>query len=139
MVRTGILIALTAVVVLGCGAPWAPSERPGWSFGARQLRIDIENRRDIPITLLVAREDLAGMGPLVGTVEPSVIEPGMTRTVLVSVPAGLGWGLYIVPGATDVAILSGATVAGRSGHLPMTIEVRPGGLVQTRLPDPAHT
>ena len=112
-----LFVTLVVLVVAACGCTTLPPD------GSREWVVTVTNDSAAPATLFVA-EDLATMGPSVGTAVPSSVPAGVTQVVVFTVPAGAGWAIFVNPGP-DVGplILAGDVPPGRSGVLPIRIRV----------------
>lgn len=90
---------------------------------ARVLSIPVQNTSGQAAELFVAR-DTQPMEFLVGTVEPSTVEPGRTEDVAFTVPAGEDWAIFLNPGPDrGPLILASDIPPDASGELPIEIIV----------------
>jgi hypothetical protein len=90
---------------------------------ARALTIPVQNTSGQAAELFVAR-DTQPMELLVGTVEPSTVEPGFTQDVAFTVPAGDDWAIFVNPGPDrGPLILASDIPSDASRELPIEIIV----------------
>jgi hypothetical protein len=95
--------------------------------GSRQWIIAVQNTSAQPAALFVA-EDLATMGRSVGTAVPSTVPAGATQDVVLTVPPGQRWAIFVNPGPTRGPLIVAHDVPPNFvGRLPGTIHIAANG------------
>ena len=119
--------------VLACTPMTCPVTGPAPGPGAREWIVSVENQRNRDALLFVA-EDTMPMGELVGTANPAYIPPGASQRVVVTVPEGTGWAIFVNPSPSMGPLITARDVPlDVSGVLPLTIQVQSSGMAFAKL------
>ena len=128
-------IVAAAVLVLGCGATATPSvtalATPTPTRTAtpvvRVFTVTVNNQSARPATLVIGRDGMFDGHPT-GTVDPSILPPGITEGVVLGIPAADGWAIYINPGPDWGPSITWRDVPpDAAGQMPFSIVVTDAG------------
>lgn len=118
----------------GCSPVECPMTGPEPGPGAREWIVTVENQSAREAHLFVA-SDTMPMGELVGTAVPASVAAGASERVVLTVPAGSGWAIFVNPSpSTGPLIIAHDVPADAAGVLPLTILVQPGGMPAVSAP-----
>ena len=119
---------------VGCTPIACPMTGPEPGPGAREWIVTVENQSARDAHLFVAM-DTSPMGDLVGTATPASIPAGASQQVVLAVPAGTGWAIFVNPSPTMGPLIGAQDVPEEAtGVLPITIYVQAGGMASVSVP-----
>jgi hypothetical protein len=120
-VRWFVALAV-CVTLLGCGPGSVPTPT-----GPRQLNFNVRNESDQEVRIVITRNsDMA----LAGSMDPSFVPPRTLLPIILTVPEGNEWALYIEPSMSDIGpLIFGTDLAGCRGVIRLEIQVDTQGFV----------
>jgi hypothetical protein len=125
-------VVLALVLLAGCGAMGVGPDR---ADGARRLVVKVRNDSGQPATLVVA-EGTTPMGRVIGATTPGIVPPGTTLDVVLAVPSGRDWAIFVNPGPERGPLVTAADVPDDAdGPMPFQIGIEADGAPYANLPD----
>lgn len=130
------VIAVLAVVALaGCDLV---DIGVGLLRAERHWIVEVENRSARPATLIVAEDTVTGPGQVVGTANPSIVAPSATVVVVLGIPAGGEWALFVNPTPDRGPLMTAMDVPqNAAGRMPFKIIIHTSGTASVLVPGPA--
>lgn len=125
-------LALTmATLVAACAGPTPTPERTFATYdpptALRMFLVTVDNQSGRLATLVIGTDGMFDGRPT-GTVNPSVLLPGITTDVVLGIPPVSGWAIYVNPGPDwGPAITWRDVPPDASGRMPFSIVVVEAG------------
>jgi galactose oxidase-like protein len=105
----------------------APTEYPTPIPGQRRFVVAVNNGSGRPATLVVGNDGMFNGHPT-GTVDPSILPPGITEDVILGIPPSDGWAIYVNPGPDWGPSITWRDVPpDAAGRMPFTIVIADDG------------
>ena len=134
MVLARRLVAI-ALLVASLAACEAASLIEGIPDGGRRWVVTVQNDSARPAAVVVAEDD-GGAGNVVGMANPAAVPPGQTIDVVLGIPSGRSWAIFLNPGPQRGPIVTpGDAPADAVGKMPFTLHVDRNGEVSATVPD----